>query len=150
MLPPDYFMEKIIDRVAVEPTGCWSWGGWHDRDGYGHVSNRSLGWQGRMHRVMYEWYHGSIGSGPLDHLCRNRGCCNPTHLEPVTHRENILRGVGLAAANAVKTHCVHGHEFTPANTYHRHRHGGGRICKTCIYERQARRRAKGVMPHPSP
>ncbi|NED52837.1 HNH endonuclease, partial [Micromonospora aurantiaca] len=68
-----------------------------------------------------------------DHLCRNRACVNVTHLEIVTNRINILRGETLQAANAAKTHCIRGHEFTPENTYVKN---GGRDCRTCARERQ--------------
>jgi hypothetical protein len=72
---------------------------------------------------------------PLDHLCRNRRCLNPQHLEPVSHRENILRGVGLAAQWSKRTACAQGHGLTP-------RAGGGRECRTCAAEK-ARQRRRG-------
>lgn len=65
----------------------------------------------------------------MDHLCRNRACCNPHHLEPVDNRTNLMRGDTHAAHNAAKTHCVRGHEFTEANTYVVPR--GGRACRKC-------------------
>lgn len=88
---------------------------------------------------------GSIPKGlTLDHLCRNRACVNPVHLEPVTNRVNILRGIGITAQNARKTHCKHGHPFTVENTIYKHG-GGWRICKICnrarFREYSARRRA---------
>lgn len=89
----------------------------------------------RAHRVVYEQVVGPIPDGlVLDHLCRVRCCCNPDHLEPVTHIENIMRGAGTGAANAVKTHCKNGHEFTVENTYERPT--GGRACRTCTNNNQ--------------
>lgn len=83
------------------------------------------------HRFAYELLVGPVPEGmQLDHLCRNRWCCNPEHLELVTPRENTLRGVGPSAVNAVKTHCKNGHEFTPENTRVDQR-TGERGCWTC-------------------
>ena len=104
----------------IDKSGdCWVWTGPKDRDGYGR-SHRLV--DGRLkhagvHRWMYQQEVGPVPAGmELDHLCRNRACVRPSHLEPVTHRENNLRGVGPIPANAKKTHCANGHEFTPENT----------------------------------
>jgi hypothetical protein len=84
----------------------------------------------QAHRAAYELLVGPIPAGlTLDHLCRTTLCVNPEHLEPVTMRENALRGKGPTAVNARKTHCKRGHEFTPENTYVYPR--GGRECRTC-------------------
>lgn len=80
----------------------------------------------------------------IDHLCGVRRCVNPEHLEAVTHRENLLRGTGFAAVNAAKTHCPHGHEYTPENTYHNPNPNGGRICRTCKRKRDAERRRRSL------
>ena len=87
------------------------------------------------HRISWELLRGKIPKGlQLDHLCRNKGCVNPDHLEPVTHRENIMRGNSPWATNAKKTHCLRGHEFTKENTYI-HKSKGGRNCRTCAITR---------------
>ena len=84
------------------------------------------------HRVAYEAYVGPIPDGlQIDHLCRQTACCNPDHLEPVTCRENLLRGDTRTAAQAAATHCKRGHPYDEANTYTRHDRPGVRGCKAC-------------------
>ncbi len=128
----------------VEPTDtCWEWRGLKDEHGYGRFS-----FNGRLrqaHRVSYVLLVGSIPKGlQLDHLCRNKGCVNPKHLEPVTHGENLRRGNNR---NRVKTHCVHGHPFDLFNTVFDER--GHRQCKVCkdsikrAYQAKRERRGLG-------
>jgi hypothetical protein len=113
---------------------CWLWMA-STRYGYGQFA---IG-DGRIpaaYRVAYEWANGPTPPGShLDHLCRNRLCVNPSHLQPVSCGENILRGVGPSAKNLRKTHCVRGHEFTPENTriLRRFSRKGrvSRVCKRC-------------------
>jgi len=113
---------------------CWVWIGQRDPDGYGFFYR--LGPGIKSHRVAYEWLIGPIPLGcHIDHLCRLPSCVNPAHMEPVSIRENVLRGLGPTAQNARKTHCKRGHPFTPENTYQR-KHG--RECITCVRERYLR------------
>jgi len=141
-------VERFMEKVEIDPdSGCWNWtGSTHAETGYGSFWRGKITPAGnhcpeRAHRVSYELHVGPISEGlQLDHLCRNRRCVNPAHLEPVTNRENALRGIGACAVNARKTHCVHGHEFTAANTIARI---NGRRCRTCtnLRARQQRRAA---------
>lgn len=116
----------------VEKTDtCWNWVGSTTPDGYGRAVVDGTRWW--AHRYAYTTIIGEIPSGlVIDHLCRNRACCNPAHLEPVTHRENVLRGVGVTALNAVKTHCKRGHELTPENVYLAPSRPNERKCRECM------------------
>ncbi|MFC8095360.1 HNH endonuclease signature motif containing protein [Streptomyces sp. NPDC057301] len=135
----DRFLAKIRDTEG----GCWEWTGARTSKGYG-----SFWLDGRMqyaHRVAYESMRTPIPDGlVIDHLCRNRACVNPGHLEPVTNRTNILRGVSFCATRARQTRCVHGHAFTAANTYRAP--NGTRKCRTCrnTTSRRSRVRGRGV------
>jgi hypothetical protein len=105
-------------------TPCEPWTGSVDSEGYGRTRGR------RAHRVVYEREVGQIPEGfTIDHLCRNRRCVNPAHMEPVPNGVNVLRGYGPPAQNARKTHCAHGHPLTGANLYIHPR--GARVCRTC-------------------
>lgn len=123
-------LEERFWRYALpEPnSGCWLWIGSIRPDGYGQFSV-SAGRARVAHIVAWEMYRGPVPEGlELDHLCRVRSCVNPDHLEPVTHRTNLLRGTGASARNVDKTHCPHGHEYTDDNVYF---HRGGRHCRIC-------------------
>lgn len=124
----EHLPANMRTKISETPEGCWEWTRALNSKGYG-----SFGYAGKVqstHRLAYELLIGPIPDGlHLDHLCRNRKCCNPDHLEPVTQQVNTLRGVGFAATNATKTHCGKGHEYTEANTYVDKR--GSRSCKAC-------------------
>jgi len=121
----DYTVE---DRGFETP--CWIWAGAGNGHGYGRRQIRGRTFM--AHRLSYEQARGPIPAGlELDHLCRVTMCVNPDHLEPVTRAENIRRGTSPFAANARKTHCKRGHEFTPENTYINPRNGA-RWCRPCM------------------
>jgi len=125
----------VSEQNVVERSDCILWEGTVTDKGYGWERNQYA------HRKAYERAKGQIPPGlQLDHLCRNRRCVNPDHLEPVTRKENILRGESFSAQNARKTHCERGHELTPENTYMRKDSRGGRQCKTCRAEDMRRYR----------
>lgn len=134
-------LRERLDGKTLTGPDCWAWTGSHDPNGYGKIdvplgANRRT--MANAHRVAFEIYIGPIPAGfEVDHLCRNRGCVNPDHLEAVPKRVNILRGEGVAARCARRTHCVHGHEYTPENT--RLGPAGNRICRECERIRSRRR-----------
>lgn len=125
----DEIWEHVEKRIRPDArTGCWNWTGATSTDGYGNV--KWFGTSYSTHRLAYQANVGDVPEGlELDHLCRNRRCCNPQHLEAVTHAVNIARGVGRFADRQKQTHCTHGHEFTPENTYIKRT--GTRECRTC-------------------
>lgn len=111
---------------------CWFWRANTHPSGYGlfHLMHGS---QNRAHRVAYELATGSrIPDGlTIDHLCRNRGCVNPQHLEAVSIRENVLRGDTVVAANAMKRFCKNGHPLEGDNLVRAKLKQGRRICRIC-------------------
>jgi len=134
---PTPTVETIFDRMTI--GDCWEWGG-HTTKGYGNVTVAGQQW--RVHRLVWTWLVGPIPAGmELDHLCKNKRCCNPDHLEPVAHAENVRRGEsGTPQRN--RTHCPQRHPYDETNTYIK---GGSRVCRRCksIAEvnRQRRKRA---------
>src|SRR3990167_5623746 len=109
--PSEFYFWAKVDKKGL--NDCWLWKG-ADTQGYGHFKTK--GKYLLAHRFAYETIVGLIPAGlTLDHLCRQRACVNPLHLEPVTRGENVLRGIGRSARNARKTHCIRGHPFDEAN-----------------------------------
>jgi hypothetical protein len=114
-------LERFIDRVELLANGCWRWRGCLAKNGYGRFSV-GRGKNVAAHRYAWLWLKGPIPEGlVIDHLCRNRDCVNPEHLEPVEQRENLHRGLQFD----LKTHCKHGHEYVAI------KHGNNLWCRDC-------------------
>jgi hypothetical protein len=105
---PQWFWDKV---QPCPITGCWHWTGAHYPNGYARAYRRKcVPMLGYAHRYSYFFTHGTIPDGlVIDHMCNNRGCVNPTHLQAITQRANILKGIGLCAENAKKFFCKRGH-----------------------------------------
>ncbi len=127
--------DRILSKIDFGgKDGCWIWtGAIVGGGGYGATRWRKPDgtWgQPQVHRLLYKLTVENIPDHlTLDHLCRTPACVNPDHLEPVTNRTNILRGVGIAAVNARKTHCPRGH-FLAGNNL-RKGQGRRRRCAQC-------------------
>lgn len=138
MRPTPSLYERLTARSTYDPeTGCIEWRG-TIRNGYGALSVN-----GKMrlaHRVAYELFAPIPDGLVLDHLCRNRPCINPDHLEPVTVAENNLRGVGCMANYARRTHCPKGHPYDATNTWITK--VGARRCRACKAVENRRTNAK--------
>lgn len=140
--PPAPIAERFWKLVNKTDT-CWLYTGntWKGYGQFGVQQSPGVWKQKKAHRIAYELLVGPIPEGlHLDHLCRVHSCVNPAHLEPVTNRENGVRGVGLTA-RALATHCHLGHEYTDENTAVtitaeglRHRE-----CRTCANDRRIER-----------
>lgn len=126
-LPP-----LLADRLTATPDGCWIWQAAVTSRGYGSVGYRGRVWS--VHRLVYVLTRGPIPDDmTIDHLCHNKRCANPDHLEVVTRAENTRRAHrdGLVPGNGKqhRTHCRHGHEYTTENTYVAP--DGSRTCRQC-------------------
>lgn len=144
------FWAKVDKTGTPEHPECWVWTAHRMPSGYGQM-NIGGGRKVYAHRMAYELVVGPIPEGLVtDHLCRNRACVNPAHLEPVTQKVNHERGEahvhvhrwqeGSAALKRNKTHCKHGHVFDEANTFRPL--GGGRVCRACQANYQRKLRAR--------
>lgn len=129
-------IQRFLAKIRFSQDGCWIWNASIKPNGYGQfqmgrktdVGNRS---SDPAHRVSYSFFVGEIPEGlQIDHLCRVPLCVNPSHLEVVTQRENILRGESISAQYARETHCKRGHEKTPENTlYYKGRPVQCKLCR---------------------
>lgn len=141
-------LERVFSKIQIDKaSGCWLWTGAIHGKGYGVTTYKAK--FTLAHRLMYAWLVAPLQRGKgngvpeLDHVvCRNRRCCNPSHLELVSAKVNVLRGIGITAQHARKTLCKRGHELLP-NPY-----GTGRRCPICAsftamrsYHRRKRERA---------
>lgn len=147
-MPAPLMDAEYLERIETV-SGCWILRSHRvSRDGYIQLNRR--GSTKRAHRLIYELLVGPVPEGMgLDHLCRNRACVNPEHLEPVTSRINTLRSpIAKAALNARKTHCGKGHEFSLDNTGWQTLPGRQprRICMTCQRAAYRKYNLKRVRP----
>ena len=127
----EVMIERFIKFVEVLDGGCWNWRGAHSyTTGYG------MFWTGKVmtnaHIVSWQLHNKlDVPLGlELDHVCRNRGCINPEHLEPVTHKVNVLRGNSIPAKRAAQTHCKRGHELVGDNLFSNLKRKR-RYCRAC-------------------
>lgn len=131
---------KIDLAIQFNGSSCWMWTASRTRGGYGQIK-----WRNKCvtpHRLLYAWLMHPLPLGKaisvIDHLCRNRACCNPAHLEAVTELENCKRGYGIGMVNARKTHCPQGHPYEGDNVFIDKKHKQ-RLCRACKREGELRR-----------
>ena len=129
---------RFWSKVEKTPT-CWNWKAANTAGrGYG-TFNVGHGKMVYAHRLAYELLREPIQGGlQIDHLCRNKLCVNPYHLEVVTARENLLRGFGVSGINSRKTRCPQGHPLVEGNLVLWLRKRGIRKCLICRREIQRR------------
>lgn len=121
---------RLLARLDRREDGCWVWTGALNKAGYGAIGSGTKVL--RTHRVAYEHFVGPIPDGlQLDHLCRNRACCNPAHLEPVTNLENWKRGEHHVAKFSRDLVCKHGHDLSVEGAMYTRRNGT-KLCRTCV------------------
>lgn len=126
----DKELERFFAKIVADPaTGCWNWTGCTAGIGYGSIRfrNREMVY---THRLMYAWVFGPLPKGrgkripTVDHKCNNTRCCNPFHLQVLSHRDNVLKSNSISAVYARRTHCNNGHLLDGRNARCRY-------CKTC-------------------
>ena len=132
-------VDRLMYRTALMDNGCWLWLGATNAKGYGHIRSVENGPLISVHRVAYELANGAVPEGlEVDHLCFERACLNPDHLEAISHTDNVRRG--RHNQNHGKAECINGHAFDDANTSIDSL--GKRVCKTCARDRMRAHRAR--------
>ena len=144
-------LKRLEEHRLITPEGCWLWTGHCGKGGYGQIGvgsrtdgTKRTAW---VHRVSFQLYIGPIPDDLLlDHLCRNRPCFNPLHLQPLTPQENIHRGL-TGKIHDGSTHCPNGHPWNTETTYI-HPNGRWRRCRACMAadKRNQRLKTKGGIP----
>jgi hypothetical protein len=133
---PEKQKKRMFEKI-INNGSCWIWTGAKNNHGYGQIGIKNYGKTKTVyvHRLLYTAFFGKIdGKFELDHLCRVPACVNPNHLEPVTHRENTMRGFGVASFHAKKIVCLRGHKFDRVNNR------GNRVCGICKNDLMKKRR----------
>lgn len=135
----DVLQERWLAKIEVTNT-CWLWTAGKHWFGHGTIALPGTRTSAYAHRLSYQWFVGTIPSHlEIDHVCCVPSCVNPTHLEAVTHAENVRRG-RVAQIMGARTHCANGHPFAGDNV--RPRSDSGRLCLTCKRETQRRYRER--------
>lgn len=132
---------RLLAKISITDSDCWDWQATLDRHGYGtfYLAGRNV----PAHRASFLLHGHTIPLGlELDHLCRNRACVNPSHLEPVTRRVNTLRGEAPTASAWREGRCKNGHPRTPENTYVRNERS--RQCRICAASSRATREGRAA------
>lgn len=126
--------ERALLHIEKRVDGCWMWTGSVNTKGYAHMKISGKVWA-VVHRVMYEYAKGPVPAGlQLDHLCRNKPCVNPDHLEAVTARENMHRGMAPSIRAHLSGICKRGHQLSEG---YRRKTDGGMSCRECRRIRRA-------------
>ena len=119
-------LTRFWDKVEITKS-CWNWKASKSHNGYGYFFNGIK--NVRSHRFIYELFFGNIPEKMVtDHLCKNPKCVNPYHIDIVTNKDNVLRGIGITSKNKSKTHCPQGHELNGNNLY---KYKNSRHCREC-------------------